>query len=425
MATVLLMGCTSQMAPSPAPAGSTSLARASSTSAPAPSATPALAESATPPLTPAASSVSTPQGHWKKTGSLHTARADFTATLLQNGQVLVAGGVDRNDESGKALASAEIYDPSSARWHAAAPMHYPRFGQTATLLTDGRVLVAGGTCVGLLQSGCPTTIDPSGAIAAAEIYDPKSDSWADTGSMASERSLHTATRLADGRVLVAGAELAPDEVVGTTELYDPATGRWTASGDMVTPRWQQFAVALPGGGALMAGGYGPITLPDRLLKSVEIFDRATRSWHVAPPLLRARAQGGTAILLGTGRILIAGGDGGGDHMLASAELYDPAGGSQATGAMSTTRAEHASVLLTDGHVLVMGGFDVPGTGPSGILTSAEIYDPIAGTWGKAGAMQVARFDLGAVVLKDGRVLAVGGLLDNAVSSAAELYSPAP
>ncbi|TMK30558.1 MAG: hypothetical protein E6G61_06125 [Actinobacteria bacterium] len=416
------------------------LVAACGTNAPVPSTSGegSASPSATPPastivVTPApTASPEPPVGTWRSTGSMSVARKLHTATLLPNGQVLVAGGVDSDDDaSAKALASAELYDPRTGTWSATGSMLHPRAWHTATLLPNGLVLVAGGQCPGLYEKGCPAVEDPSGAMPDAELYDPKTGTWTATGSMTSPRFEHTATLLADGRVLVAGAELAPDAIVASTELYDPATGRWTATRDLLTGRWQQFAVGLPDGGALVAGGFGPISLaPDRLLNSVELYSPETGSWRAGPMLLVGRAQGGTALLLRTGSVLIAGGDGGGDHMLASAELYDPATGSRATGAMSTTRAEFASALLSDGRALAVGGFDVPGTGK--LLSSAELYDPSAGAWLGAGAMGAARFDFGATLLEDGRVLVTGGSAiaadkvvprADAVSTSAEIYTP--
>jgi len=402
-----------------------------------PAASPAQSSTVVPTAASIATAAATPsavpaQGTWHSTGTMAVARKLHTATLLPDGKVLVAGGVDSNDDtSSRALASAELYDPHTGTWSATGSMIHPRAWATATLLPSGLVLVAGGLCPGSTTNGCPTVEDPSGAIADAELYDPRTGKWTATGTMFSPRFEHTAVLLADGRVLVAGAELAPDRLIASTELYDPAAGRWRAAGDLFIPRWQQFAVALPDGGALVAGGYGA-TSPTAhgLSNSVELFNPGTGTWHTGPKLLVGRAQGGAATLLQNGTVLIAGGDGGGDHMLASAELYDPITGARTTGAMSTTRVEFASAAMPDGRLLVMGGFDVPGTGK--LLSSAEIYDPAAGAWFDAGSMASARFDFTATLLEDGTVLVTGGSAvagnaplpgADAVSPLAEIYAP--
>jgi Kelch motif len=416
---VLVAACGTSATPSSTPSGPTPSAGVAT-----PTANTAVTAEPSIPSGPAV-------GTWRSTGSMAVARKLHTATLLPDGKVLVAGGVDSNDDAAfKSLASAELYDPRAGTWSATGSMIHPRAWHTATLLPNGLVLVAGGQCPGLYEKGCPRG-DPSGAIADAELYDPKTGTWTATGSMTSPRYEHTATLLADGKVLVAGAELAPDAILASTELYDPVTGRWTATGDMLTARWQQFAVGLPGGGALVAGGAGAISpTAHGVLDSVELYSPETGKWRAGTMLLVARAQGGAAVLLPSGSVLVAGGDGGGDQMLASAELYDPTTGSRTTGAMSTTRAEFASTLLADGRLLAVGGFDVPGTGK--LLSSAEIYDTSAAAWLGAGAMDSARFDFTATLLGDGRVLVTGGsaiLADHVVlgadtvSSSAEIYVP--
>jgi len=419
VAILLVAGCGGSAPTSSMPAAATSSAGAG---------TPATTAVTFEPSNPSGPAV----GTWRQTASMSVARKLHTATLLPDGKVLVAGGMDSDDDASfKSLASAELYDPGRGTWSATGSMLHPRAWHTATLLPNGLVLVAGGQCPGLYEKTCPAVEDPSGAMPDAELYDPKTGTWTATGSMISPRFQHTATLLADGRVLAAGAELAPDLFIAATELYDPATGRWTATGDLLTARWQHFAVGLPDGGALVAGGYGATSpTTHALVNSVELYGPGTGAWRAGSPLLVARAQGGAAALLKTGRVLIAGGDGGGDHMLAAAELYDPATGTRATGAMSTTRAELSSAMLADGRVLAVGGFDVPGTGK--LLSSAELYDPSTGAWRSAGAMHWARFDFTATLLADGRVLVTGGsaiAADHVVSAAdgvspwAEIYSP--
>ena len=289
-------------------------------------------------------------GTWTATGSMITARAAHTATLLQNGEVLVAGG-DANGSGGSPLASAELYHPSTGTWTATGSMITAREAHTATLLPNGEVLVAGG--VGLFPGG-------AGSLASAELYDPSTGAWAATGSLITARDGQTATLLQNGKVLVAGgggggasAELydssagawtatgsmttarAADtatllqngEVLvaggsgSSAELYDPSAGTWTATGSMTTAREAQTATLLQNGKVLVAGG-------DDFsgeLATAELYDPSTRTWTATGSMTTAR-EGQTATLLPNGEVLVAGGIGfssGGLTVLASAELYTP------------------------------------------------------------------------------------------------------
>src|SRR5438477_350710 len=159
-------------------------------------------------------------GTWTPTGSLATARYGHTATLLPNGKVLVAGG---GDSFGQEVASAELYDPATGLWTATGSMATARFQHTATLLPNGQVLVAGGFN------------DNIGPLASAELYDPATGLWTATGSMATARFSPTATLLPNGQVLVAGGGNYSG-VVASAELYDPVSGLWTVTGSMATAR---------------------------------------------------------------------------------------------------------------------------------------------------------------------------------------------
>jgi hypothetical protein len=181
-------------------------------------------------------------GTWTPTGSLATARAGYTATLLPNGKVLVAGGFD---SSSTPLTSAELYDPVSGTWSATGSLNTARNYHTATLLPNGKVLVAGGR------------IDSQGDVvpsASAELYDPASGTWTTTGSLGTARYLHTATLLPDGKVLVAGGIDNSTVRLASAELYDPASGTWTATGSLNTARYDHTATLLPNGNVLVAGG---------------------------------------------------------------------------------------------------------------------------------------------------------------------------
>ena len=325
-----------------------------------------------------------------------------------------------------AIPCRSAHTPPTGMEAATGSMTTPRSRHTATLLRNGKVLVAGGYCPRPTTKGCPSVFDPDGAIAAAELYDPRTGTWSATGSMTTTRFRHSATLLADGRVLVAGAEHGmPDAILASTELYDAGTGRWSATGSMITARTQQFAVMLRDGKVLLAGGIGPVSPTEHdLLVSAELYDAGTGKWTATGRLITPRSEGGTAMLLGDGKVIVAGGDGPGDPTLASAELYDPSGGAwTATASMSGRRGQSASVLLADGQVLVVGGFDV-GNETGHLLSSAERFDPNAGTWSNAGSVAVPRFDPTATLLANGKVLVAGGLLADGVTSSAELYDPA-
>ncbi|MGD0248702.1 MAG: kelch repeat-containing protein, partial [Candidatus Limnocylindrales bacterium] len=181
-----------------------------------------------------------PTGTFSPTGSMAAGRYHHTATLLSDGRVLVAGGY--RDPS-NVLASAELYDPKTGTFSPTGSMATARADHTATLLSDGRVLIAGGW-------------DGSTYPTSAELYDPKTGTFSPTGSMAAGRYHHTATLLSDGRVLVAGGGGSPHLAYPTSaELYDPKTGTFSATGSMATGRVDHTATLLSDGRVLIAGGW--------------------------------------------------------------------------------------------------------------------------------------------------------------------------
>lgn len=232
-------------------------------------------------------------GTWSSTGSLAQARHHHSQTLLADGRVLVAGGFETTstscagDASGTATDTAELYDPAAGTWSAAATLATPRQLHTATRLSDGRVLVTGGS----------TVTDP---IASAEIYDAATDAWTSTGDLGLPRRTHTATRLPDGRVLVTGGE-SGGMAVASCEIFDPATGTWTAAADMSTPRYLHTATLLATGRVLVSAGYGV----GAAARSSEEYDPSTDTWST-PTTMLARFDGSATLLL-DGRVLMAGG----------------------------------------------------------------------------------------------------------------------
>ena len=167
--------------------------------------------------------VAQPGGTVTPTGSMTTPRISHTSTLLPEGNVLIVGGWQANPVPWLVLDSAELYDISSGTFHATGKMTSARARPTATLLPDGRVLIAGGYA--------STPYDPPGSLASAEVYDPSTGSFTRTGEMATGRDGHTATLLANGKVLMAGGTdpRKPFGDLPSAELYDPTTGTFTAT----------------------------------------------------------------------------------------------------------------------------------------------------------------------------------------------------
>lgn len=229
---------------------------------------------------------------WAKSISLNTARRNHTATLLADGSVLAAGSSIMDTKS------TEVFDPVSEKWTIKGDMSTVRSSHTATLLMDGRVLVAGGQ--GSALDGSPPT-------ATAELYDPRTGSWTATGSMASARTSHTATLLPNGKVLVAGGETT---IPSSAELYDPTTGAWSAAAPMKTARYAHASLALSSGLVLITGGTIPgnpkLGIPNQIADSAEMYDFRTDSWTSAGKLSVGRFYH-TASLLQSGKVLIAGG----------------------------------------------------------------------------------------------------------------------
>jgi len=343
-------------------------------------------------------------GDWTPTGSMGTARQWHTATLLPNGKVLAAGGHQQTPAT-IGLASAEIFDPGTGTWTPTGSLGMAREHHTATILPNGKVLVAGGTSFG------------AGLFTSTELYDPAAGTWSATGSLGSARVFHVTMQIQDGSVLVAGGfyPYPWSQYRANTERYDPATGTWTPAYGQGSAREGHTATLLPNGKVLVAGGNLGYSLA---LNSAELFDPATNAWTPTGSLGTSRTNQ-TATLLPNGKVLAVGGwedTGGATAPTASAEIYDPSLGTWTpTGRMNTARAGHTATLLQGGKVLITGG-DSSGVAPG---ASAEIYDTSSGTWSSTGSMGTARAGHTATLLPNGTVLVAGGWYSNA-----EVYTPA-
>jgi hypothetical protein len=347
-------------------------------------------------------------GTWANTGSLNTARTDHTATLLPNGQVLVAGGLDA---SSTPLASAELYNPATGMWTATGSMADARQGHTATLLPNGEVLVVGGSTP---LADCVST---------AELYNPSTGRWATTGSMTEGRCSHTATLLTNGQVLVAGGCCKPrinGDSLASAELYNPSAGTWQATGSLNVSRYGAAPVLLSGGEALVAGGNniangGTYTQ----LASTELYNPSQGNWVLAPSL-NFNTPTPTATLLGNSDVLVVGGPG---------EFSDPSVRTWTnTGSyprVALVGGGHAATLLGTGKVVVTGT-RCNYSGCSHVATpGCFLYDFSSNSWSITGSMNHARVNHTATLLPNGKVLVVGGQagIYLFVLASAELYTP--
>ncbi len=335
-------------------------------------------------------------------GRISQPRLDHTATLLGDGSVLLIGGTAA--PSGAMLASAEIWTPPSAGSAIHAGIHAPelvlvqpagipvgvapagemttrRWKHTATLLEDGRVLIAGGV------EGGP-----------AELFDPATGMFAPTGSMGESRVYHTATRLVDGTVLVVGGLNEP----ATAEVYDPSSGRFTPTGAPLTQRGAAESILLEGGRVM--GIDGP---------TVELYDPGTGTFSLLPDLSVVKSQGQLA-RLPDGRVLVVGSNR--RRGQAEAAILDPVSGTASPVVIDRKLLEgHTLTSLPDGRVLLAGGWAE--------LEASHLYDPATGTFEPAGRLEVPRAEHEAVALRDGRVLLIGGQDKQGATRSIEAFDP--
>jgi hypothetical protein len=414
---------------------------------------------------------------WRETGGLahkRTYENDALVATLADGSVLVAGGSQYGEP--RVLADAERWTASADGFQPAGRMATPRLYGTLTALPDGRALAVGGT----------DTYGRGGALAQCELYDPKTNRWTPTGDLHRRRRDHTATLLPDGRVLVAGGQAVDLTAVGDVEIWDPKTGAWTIVATLREPRAEHGAVLLPGNRVLFVGG---VTDEDPVRHDGGVMVLGAETWNVAtgrwdpvfdPPRAYVRPN---LALLADGRLVVAGGHEE-FHASTAAEVWSPGDGpdapwelvgsaprarrklppdlydagatltplpdgvlavgqvrGRALGArrwdaktsawsevtLAAGRMAHIAVALPDGRVLLAGGVGLPPPpahpmmrAPAGpTVRSAELFDPATGEATKTGAPGARREHAAATVLADGRVLVAGG----AGTATAEVWSP--
>jgi hypothetical protein len=335
------------------------------------------------------------------TGKMVNARSSHTATMLESGMVLVAGGITTAGYTGNATKTTdacELYDPATGTFSATGNMSIPRVGHTATKLSNGKVLITGGpdTTSGL-------------ATGSAELYDPSAGTFGSTSDMNEKRFAHTATLLKDGKVLIVGGNHRDSTELASAELYDPESRTFTLTGSLRQGRSAHTATLLSDGRVLIAGGAGvdPATGNAVVLDTTEIYDPGAGAFTLTNSNMKEGRASHTATLLGDGKVLLAGGG----RTVVSTELFDPATGVfSSAGDMSAARESHAAVLLGDGKVLVSGGrftsIAIHGCCAAG---SAEVFDTASRNFVGTGSMTAARFSHTATLLNNGKVLVTGGI----------------
>jgi len=311
-------------------------------------------------------------------GRMSTPRYYPTASLLTNGQVFIAGGM--NDDYDFANP-AELYDPATGKFDDAGQVS--RIQHSATVLANGDVLLAGGFAISNAVGYGPSNT--------ADLRKAGSGAIQPTGSMNSYRAGHSATLLQDGRVLLAGGYAgSTNKPIQTADLYDPTTGKFTSAGDMAAPRTGHSAVPLPNGRVLIVGGGAA---------GAELYDPTTNTFLPAPGVSANRCNA-VATLLADGRVLIPGGADCSNTLLDTVEIYDPSTGqSTPAGKLVAAQSFGPATLLPDSRVLLVGGK------PSVL---SQIYDPTTGSFSFGPHLASSWSGLTATLLPDGSVLILGG-----------------
>ncbi|HEY8736385.1 MAG TPA: kelch repeat-containing protein [Candidatus Dormibacteraeota bacterium] len=302
-----------------------------------------------------------------------------------------------------AVPQGQVIRAVTGGWAPVGSMLTGRAEHTATRLLDGRVLVAGGT------NG------QNHGLASTELFDPKTIRWSDGPPMSTTRVDHTATLLEDGRVLVAGGFDQLDQAersLASAEIFDPKSNSWMPAASMLEARGRHTATLLASGTVLVVGGFtaAPLGRTGGFANVAEVYDPATNRWSPTGPLGTGGRQGHTATRLLDGRVLVAGGEGGlGGNP--SVEIYHPSTNGWTFGSfLLAPHVGHTATLLPSGEVLLVGGagsISLTLREPQALAT-AELYEPSSDRWILLAPMHSTRDHHTATLLPSGRLLVVGG-----------------
>ena len=332
-------------------------------------------------------------GTFRPVADMSFARYSGAATLLDSGAAVLYGPSFDGDE----------FDPGTGTWVETAHIPSPRYNARLFPLTTGDALLIGG--------------DPTDARTIR--YVPATKGWTWGPSLETARRFEQATVLTDGRIFVAGGYGPNGSPLSSAELYDPSTDMFSTTGAMPRPRAGGVAEVLPNGRVLVAGGVDASGFGDPC--SV-IYSPPTGTFSTGPCFNAASNGlfVPASVRLADGRVLVSGGYtyiGGGQRVAAAAEMYDPAT-NQWTARLASARAEHTLTRLADGRVLAVGGIN-DWAQP---VAQTEIFDPAREAFHAGPALGVARLGHTATAVPGNRGLVAGGLVSgNAWTSTAEMY----
>jgi hypothetical protein len=349
-------------------------------------------------------------GGWKQVGGLAINRYYHSATLLPDGKVLLAVGETPTTEL---TPTAELYDPGSETCSPTGSPFLGRFFPGGVRLPSNDVLVAGGVGIGSLDQ-----------LRSTELYNPQKREWYPTGLLNLSRQLAESVALQDGRVMIIGGVedgqappptgSAPSALFNSCEIYDPSTQAWVVTGSLSIGRFHHTATVLFDGRVLVVGGSAEFSK-----NTPELYDPVIGVWQFASEPHHSRTNH-TATLLADGKVLVAGNNAEPENV--SAEIYDPVNDAWfLVGNLITGRGGHAAVRLNDGRVLVQGGF-----GLGAVATSAEIYDPEKLGWTSAGNTEYPRLGHTLTLLNHRSLLQQAGrsqvlLAGGSANSTCEIY----
>jgi hypothetical protein len=346
-------------------------------------------------------------GTFTPTGTMGTARSYHTATLLPDGKVLIAGGVEKLSPDLTPLASAELYDPSTGTFISTGNMKTGRSEHTATLLPNGKVLIAG---------GYPS--NSADAVMTSELYDPATGTFTATGDMVTPRYWFSATLLNSGKVLMAGGHdrIGSYSNLSSAELYDPSTGTFARTGDMTEAQARHKATLLPNGKVLIAPG------DETEVLTAELYDPASDTFSLTDWRNDVEMVAATMDVLADGKVLVTLNVQECDFLSTESQIYDFSTATfSAAGNMPYGICRPTGTRLSNGSILIAGGW-------FNFSANAQLYDATSSTFSPTGNLITARHEHTATLLKDGRVLIAGGLsgcgfCGFSVLDTAELYRP--